>query len=59
MPEFADKQYIKAAQRMHHCDGELEIDDNAKVSRGDDPGVYVQAWVWVADDAIDPGDSDE
>lgn len=28
-------------------DGELEIDDNAVVSHGEDNGAYVQAWVWV------------
>lgn len=28
-------------------DGEVEVDDGATVSRGDDPGAYVHAWVWV------------
>lgn len=40
---------IKKAQQLHHSDGEIEIDDNALVSRGEDAGCYVQAWVWVAD----------
>lgn len=28
-------------------DGELELDENAKVSEGDDNGAYVQTWMWV------------
>jgi len=28
-------------------DGELELDNNAKVSEGDDNGAYVQVWMWV------------
>jgi len=28
-------------------DGELEIDENAVISHGEDNGAYVQAWVWV------------
>lgn len=28
-------------------EGAVEIDDNALVSLGDDPGAYVMAWVWV------------
>lgn len=47
-----DKAYIEAARRHFENDGVLEIDDNAVVSVGDDPGAYVQAWVWVeAEDA--------
>jgi hypothetical protein len=46
-----DNYYVKAAQDKHNDEGTLEVDDNATVSRGDDPGVYVQAWVWVYDDA--------
>ena len=30
-------------------DGELEVDENATVSMGEDPGAYVQAWLWVSD----------
>lgn len=29
------------------CEGELEFDDDAVVSEGDDNGAYLQAWVWV------------
>lgn len=41
--------YVAAAAEIHSRDGECEVDDNAKVSGGDDPGAYVQAWVWVYD----------
>ena len=29
--------------------GELEVDEGATVSMGDDLGAYVQAWLWVCD----------
>jgi hypothetical protein len=48
-----DEEYIEKAIDLHYRDGELEIDSNAVVSRGDDDGAYVQAWVWV------PKDEDE
>lgn len=38
---------IKEAKSRYQRDGEIEIDGNAPVSPGDDPGVYVGAWVWV------------
>lgn len=47
-----NEQYRKAAERLHAEGGKIEIDADAKVSRGDDPGAYVAAWVWVPDDAI-------
>ena len=34
-------------------DGELEMDDDAEVSMGDDPGAYVMVWTWVSDDDAD------
>lgn len=45
-------QYRDAAKRIHESEGSIEIDDKAKVSRGDDTGAYVQAWVWVPNDSI-------
>lgn len=41
--------YRDAAQRKWARDREIEIDDGAPVGKGDDPGAYVQAWVWVYD----------
>lgn len=35
------------------CDGELEVDGNAIISWGEDPGAYVQAWVWVYFDSVE------
>lgn len=42
-----DLAYRNQARAIHAEEGEIEIDDNAKISRGDDAGAYVQAWVWV------------
>lgn len=41
--------YITVARARYHRDGEIEIDDGAVVSMGDDAGAYVAAWVWVDD----------
>jgi hypothetical protein len=32
---------------MYQRDGHIEIDGNARISRGDAEGAYVEAWVWV------------
>ncbi len=40
--------YRHAARRLAHS-GELEIDPGAVVSKGDDPGAYVMAWLWISD----------
>lgn len=34
-------------------DGEIELDEDAEVSLGEDPGAYVMVWTWV--DAADAG----
>jgi hypothetical protein len=50
MPKKASRrQQILAIARQspNLRDGELELDDNAKVSEGDDNGAYVQTWMWV------------
>ena len=50
--KITDEQYRKAARTIYQEEGEVEIDDNAKISRDDDDeGVYVAAWVWVPADA--------
>ena len=38
---------LEAARKLKEEEGELEIDDNAVISRGSDGGAYVQAWVWI------------
>jgi hypothetical protein len=60
-----DRRYIEAAQRLTISkEGELEVDDDAIVSKGCDEGAYVQAWLWVPDkeagiDAGEDPDADE
>jgi len=47
------KQMIAAARSQYQSEGEIEIDDNAKLSRAEgnlDLGAFVQAWVWVSDE---------
>lgn len=48
-PEY---QRIAAAYRaaVEVEEGELEIDDDADVNMGDDPGAYVMVWRWVSSD---------
>lgn len=50
--KLTDEQYRQAAIKKHGSEGEVEIDADAIVSRGDDPGSYVQAWVWVYDEEV-------
>jgi len=43
--------FVKEAKERFSLEGELEVDDDAAVSRGDGEdadGAYVQAWVWVS-----------
>lgn len=40
-----DKWY---REQVHVSEGELECDEGALVSRGGDPGAYVQTWTWIA-----------
>lgn len=57
-----DEQIREMASDEYHRDGELEIDDGAIISEGDDNGAYVMAWRWVdfGDTALDKyGDFDE
>ena len=50
-PNITDEQYRAAAQDQA-VEGEIEVDDNAVVSRGDDAGAYVAAWLWVANEQV-------
>jgi hypothetical protein len=47
-----DQLYREAARKIYQRDGAVEIDDNAVISYGSDPGAYVAAWVWVYDDSV-------
>lgn len=55
---MTDAKYRDAANEQYGSDGEIEIDDNALVSRGSDEGAYVEAWVWVSSDDEKPSDED-
>jgi len=54
---MTDEEYRKKAKEVWARFGDdLEIDDTARVSKADEePGAFVEAWVWVEDD----GDEDE
>jgi hypothetical protein len=47
-----DRLYVAKAQDDHQDEGVLEVDENAVVSYGADAGAYVQAWVWVENNAV-------
>lgn len=54
---MTDARYIEKARDEYQHEGDCEIDDNAVISRGSEPGAYVQAWVWVNSDTFEE-DSD-
>lgn len=41
------RRFQYQAKRQYHNGGEIEIDDNARLSMSEDGGCYVQAWVRV------------
>ena len=42
------QKYVAEARKRYQDAGQIEIDDNAKISISSaDKGAYVQAWVWV------------
>jgi len=47
-------EIVEPARNEHQKDGEVEIDDNAQFSEGNDNGCYVAAWVWVSFPIIAP-----
>lgn len=50
------QKYRDAARKLYGRDGQVEIDDSARVSCGDEnEGAYVQAWVWVRRDEAEGG----
>jgi hypothetical protein len=48
--EKSDDWYRDRAKELYCVDGEIEVDSNARISRGADRGAYVKTWVWVPDD---------
>ena len=66
------KQYIEKARELHQIEGEVEVDvipsetdaeSDKRVSRSEDQdgetGAYVQAWVWVDREELQPGYADQ
>ena len=47
--ESEDRRFeiIELAREQRQQEGFVEIDDEAKLSEGNDNGCYVAAWVWV------------
>ena len=45
----SDEWYRERAKELYCVDGQIEVDGNARISRGADLGAYVEAWVWVPD----------
>ena len=48
-----DQQVVEYAQEVLEREGEIELDDNAAVSRAannESRGAYVAAWLWVRDE---------
>ena len=55
--EYAEA--IQMARDQHHVDGEVELDDEVLLSPGEDPGIYISAWVWVYFPDNNEGDDDD
>ncbi len=59
-----DRDVLTLAKRAGR-DGEIEVDESAIVSEGDDNGAYVSAWLWVSfedsalDKSVEPDDEEE
>jgi hypothetical protein len=47
--ESEDRRFeiVELAREQWHQEGSVEIDDEAKLSEGNDNGCYVAAWVWI------------
>lgn len=60
-PDEDHEAYLAAAKEaVRNKEGELEVDDDAVISAGGDPGAYVMAWLWVPnEDAGIPVDDEE
>jgi hypothetical protein len=39
--------FRRQAAECYGEEGRIEVDDGAMISEGNDPGAYVQAWVWI------------
>lgn len=57
--DISDEAYRQAARREWGSVDGVDVDLDATVSRGDDSGAYVQAWVWINDEEIIDQDKKE
>lgn len=51
-----EADYRQAARRLRNIDGDIEIEPDAVVSISGSGGAYIQAWVWLADTDVKPGE---
>ena len=58
-PLATPAQIRQQARDLFHADGELEIDEDARITIGEDQTAYVACWVWVPNDATDLTAEDE
>lgn len=56
--DFDPADPYRAAAQMQ-ADDDLEVDDDAVVALGDDPGAWVHAWIWIRNDEAGIPDEDE
>lgn len=53
--QVKEELYVAHAKRVYpkpFTDGDVDFDDKPKVSRGDEGGAFVMAWVWVRDEDV-------
>jgi hypothetical protein len=43
-----DKKILEIAREQLNLDDELELDDDARISEGDDNGAWVSVWIYVS-----------
>ena len=53
VPMESHEWFRQRAKQLYHEEGEVEIDDNARVSVGGKEGAYVEAWVWVPSSVLE------
>ena len=58
-PAAMDDTHLIQVARLKYCyrTDDIEIDDNATISHGED-GSWVQAWVWIPHERIEPGNNE-
>jgi hypothetical protein len=58
-PDEIEAKYRKVARDDYHIEGQIEVDETAEVSVADDgTGAYVQCWMWIDAEEIEPGESE-